>query len=61
MKPLVEEVAKLEAEIVNYVKQLESENEALREFLGQVKAMLAERYQPHVIARQIDVLLTKDN
>ena len=37
--------------------KLEAENEALRDFLRQVKAMLTERYQPHVIARQIDALL----
>jgi len=38
--------------------QLEEENEALKNFLRQVKAMMRERYQPHVIERQIDALLT---
>ena len=40
------------------VAKLEEENEALKNFLRQVKAMMRERYQPHVIERQIDALLT---
>ncbi len=50
-QPLVEECA-------HEASKLEEENEALKNFLRQVKAMMRERYQPHVIERQIDALLT---
>ena len=45
-------------EVWDYAEQLKAENEALRAFLRQIKAMMRERYQPHVIEQRIDALLT---
>ena len=42
---------------LNEYETLKRATEALTAFLRQVKAMMAERYQPHVIARQIDDIL----
>ncbi len=65
---VLQEVAHLEVELANAREtncillglkdNAEAENNALRNFLRQAKAMMRERYQPHVIERQIDALLT---